>query len=159
MKEILDSYMDGIEYTLVPTSNFYIDEKGNHVNTHCIELQVDSNKVNEACKHISSAWMDPQFFKELGHHSIGKTIEFIPCIKKGIMSCKTFCAALAHQHEFNNNTIGISVVRIGRLKAEGNHINNNNMVSLVKMISGLKDVNGGAIFNSVEPTKLMAAKG
>ena len=53
---------------------------------------------------------------------------------------KTFCAALAQQHKFNNNTIGISVVGMGGLKVEVYH--NNNMVSLVMMISGLKDVNG-----------------
>ena len=156
MKEMLDSYMDGIEYTLVPTSNFYIDGKGNCVNTRCIELQVDSDKVNEACKHISSAWMDPEFLKELGNCLIGKTIKFIPYIKKGIMSCETFLAALAQQHKFNNNTMGISVVRIGGLKVEVNC--NNNMVSLVQMISSLKDTSG-AVFNNVEPTKLMAAKG
>ena len=100
--------------------------------------------------------MDPEFLKELGHYSIGKTIEFIPYIKKGIMSCETFHAALAQQHEFNNNTIDISVVGIGRLKVEVNC--NNNMVSHVKMISGLKDVNGGAVFNRLNLQSLWLPK-
>ena len=157
MKELLDSYMDDIEYTLLPNNNFYIDEKGEHIKTCCVKLQVDSAKANAACDHLASAWMDPEFFKELANHSIRKTIEFIPYVKKGMMMTKVFCTTMKQQHEFNENTIAISVASISRLKVEV--ICHGKMTSLVNMIHKLRDSNGSAIFSGMEPMKFMAEQG
>ena len=76
--------------------------------------------------------MDPELLEELGNQSIGKTIKFIPYIKKNIMLWETFQAALVQQHEFNNNTIGISVIRICGLEVKV--YCDTNMMSMVTMI-------------------------
>ena len=157
MKELLDPYMHDIEYTLLPNNSFYIDEKGNRVNTRCVELQVDSAKANLARDRIASAWMDPNFIHELSHHSIRTSIEFVPYIKKGVMMPEVFRAAMKQQHEFNKNTIAISVLGIGGLEVEIER--HGKPTSLVKMIHELRDSKGSAVFSGVEPTKFTAAEG
>ena len=156
MKELLDLYMNDIEYNLLQNNSFYINEKGNCVNTHCIDLQVDSAMANLARDHIASTWMDPNFIHELSNHLIHTSIEFIPYVKKGIMTPEVFHAAMKQQHKFNKNTIAISVLGIGGLEVKIEC--HGQPTSLIKMIHELRDLRGSTVFSGVEPTKFMAAQ-
>jgi hypothetical protein len=80
------------------------------------------------------------------------------CLKSpGVMTKETFRSALAQQHKFNNNTIGISVIGIGGLEVEVQC--NGTKQTLASMIQGLRTFTGGVVFNGIEPTKLTAAQG
>ena len=70
---------------------------------------------------------------------------------------EVFRAAMKQQHEFNKNTIAISVLGIGGLEVEIER--HGKPTSLVKMIHELRDSKASAVFSGVEPTKFTAAEG
>ena len=157
MKETLDPYMDNIEYSIVPAITFYINEKGERVNTHVTELQVDSAKANDVRDCIASTWMDPSFLEVLANRSIDQSIDFIPYPKKGMMSVEVFCSAVRQQYKFNNRMVTISVIRIRGFEVEVTH--QGHPVTLANLIHGLRDSKGKPIFTSIELTKFTTTEG
>jgi hypothetical protein len=100
MKLLLDGYIPNyIEYNLIMMSMFYITRKGKKVNTHVVEVHVDSKEAKRAKELLSECWQQKAFVKELKERSIGMLIDFIPNIQKGVMEVLTFCKTLHCQIE------------------------------------------------------------
>jgi hypothetical protein len=98
MKLLLDGYIpNDIEYNLIMMSTFYITKKGKKVNTHVVEVHVDSKEAKRAKELLSECWQQKAFVKELKECSIGMLINFIPNIQKGVMEVSTFCETLHRQ--------------------------------------------------------------
>ncbi len=96
MKLLLDGYIPtDIEYNLIMTSTFYITQKGKKVNTHIVEVHVDSKEQKCTKEIFSDCWLKEAFVKELEEYSIGMMINFILNIQKGVMDVPTFRETLA----------------------------------------------------------------
>jgi hypothetical protein len=158
MKLLLDGYIPtDIEYNLITTSMFYITQKGKKVNTHVVEVHVDSKEAKRAKEIFSDCWLKAAFIKELEERSVGMMIDFIPNIQKGVMDVPTFRETLRHQTEFAGNTIAISVEGIGGLEFEINR--QGSLVSLADLVKKLKSDEGTALISRIEPTKFTSDSG
>jgi hypothetical protein len=158
MKLLLDGYIPtDIEYNLIMTSTFYITQKGKKVNTHAVEVHVDSKEAKRAKEIFSDCWLKEAFVKELEECSVGMMINFIPNIQKGVMDVPTFRETLRRQTEFAGNTIAISVEGIGGLEFEINH--QGSLVSLADLVKKLKSDEGTALISGIEPTKFTSDSG
>jgi hypothetical protein len=58
-------------------STFYITKKGKKVNTHVVEVHVDSKEAKRAKELLSECWHQETFVKELKERSVGMLIDFI----------------------------------------------------------------------------------
>jgi uncharacterized protein YaaR (DUF327 family) len=78
LKLLLDGYIpNNIEYNLIMMSTFYITKKGKKVNTHVVEVHVDSKEAKRAKELLSECWHQETFVKELKERSVGMLIDFI----------------------------------------------------------------------------------
>jgi hypothetical protein len=158
MKLLLDSYIpNDNEYTLITMSTFYITEKGKKVNTHVVEVHVDSKEAKCAKELLSECWHQKAFVKELEERSIDILIDFIPNIQKGVMEVSTFRETLRCQTEFAGNTIAISIEGIGGLEVEINH--NGSLALLADIVKKLKSDEGKLLISGIEPTKFTSDSG
>jgi hypothetical protein len=158
MKLLLDGYiLNDIEYNLIMMSTFYITEKGKKVNTHVVEVHVDSKEAKRAKELLSECWHQETFFKELEECSVGMLIDFIPNIQKGVMEVSTFRETLRRQTEFAGNTIAILIEAIGGLEVEVNH--NRSLASLADIVKKLKSYEGKPLISGIEPTKFTSNSG
>jgi hypothetical protein len=132
-------------------STFYITQKGKKVNTHVVEVHVDSKEAKFAKEIFSDCWLKEAFVKELEEPSIGMMINFILNIQKGVMDVLTFRETLHHQTEFAGNTIAISVEGIGGLEFEINW--QGSLVSLADLVKKLKSDEGTALISGIQPMK------
>jgi hypothetical protein len=152
MKLLLDGYIpNDIEYNLIMMSMFYITEKGKKVNTHVVEVHVDSKEAKRTKELLSKCWHQETFVKELKEHSVGMLIDFIPNIQKGVMEVSTFHETLCRQTEFAGNTITISIEGIGGLEVKINH--NGSLASLADIVKKLKSNEGKQIISGIKPMK------
>jgi hypothetical protein len=158
MKLLLDGYIpNDIEYNLIMMSTFYITEKGKKVNTHVVEVHVDSKEAKRAKELLSECWHQETFVKELEECSVGMLIDFIPNIQKGVMEVSTFRETLRRQTEFAGNKIAISIEGIGGLEVEINH--NGSLTSLADIVKKLKSDEGKPRISGIEPTKFTGNSG
>jgi len=158
MKLLLDGYIpNDIEYNLITMSTFYITEKGKKVNTHVVEVHVDSKEAKRAKELLSECWHQETFVKELEERSVGMLIDFIPNIQKGVMEVSTFRETLRRQTEFTRNTIAISIEGIGGLEVEINY--NGSLASLADIVKKLKSDEGKPLISGIEPTKFTSDSG
>jgi hypothetical protein len=158
MKLLLDGYIpNDIEYNLITMSMFYITEKGMKVNTHVVEVHVDSKEAKHAKELLSKCWHQETFVKELKEHSVGMLIDFIPNIQKGVMEVSTFCKTLHRQTEFAGNTIAILIEGIGGLEVKINH--NGSLASLADIVKKLKSDEGKLLISGIKPTKFTSDSG
>jgi hypothetical protein len=152
MKLLLDGYIrNDIEYNLIMMSMFYITEKGKKVNTHVVEVHVDSKEAKHTKELLSKCWHQETFVKELKEHSVGMLIDFIPNIQKGVMEVSTFHETLCRQSEFAGNTITISIEGIGGLEVKINH--NGSLASLADIVKKLKSNEGKQIISGIKQMK------
>jgi hypothetical protein len=157
-KLLLDVYIpNDIEYNLIMMSTFYITEKGKKVNTHIVEVHVDSKEAKRAKELLSECWHQETFVKELEERSVGMLIDFIPNIQKGVMEVSTFCETLRCQTEFAGKTIAISIERIGGLEVEINH--NGSLALLADIVKKLKSDKGKPLISGIELTKFTSDSG
>jgi hypothetical protein len=138
-------------------STFYITEKGKKVNTHIVEVHVDSKEAKRAKELLSECWHQETFVKELEERSVGMLIDFIPNIQKGVMEVSTFCETLRCQTEFAGKTIAISIERIGGLEVEINH--NGSLALLADIVKKLKSDKGKPLISGIELTKFTSDSG
>jgi hypothetical protein len=138
-------------------STFYITEKGKKVNTHVVEVHVDSKEAEHAKELLSECWHQETFVKELKECSVGMLIDFIPNIQKGVMEVLTFCETLRRQTEFAGNTIAISIEGIGGLEVKINH--NGSLASLADIVKKLKSDEGKPLISGIKPTKFTGNSG
>jgi hypothetical protein len=138
-------------------STFYITEKGKKVNTHVVEVHVDSKEAKRAKELLSKCWHQETFVKELKERSVGMLIDFIPNIQKGVMEVSTFRETLHRQTEFARNTIAISIEGIGGLEVEINH--NGSLASLADIVKKLKSDKGKPLISGIELTKFTSDSG
>jgi hypothetical protein len=158
MKLLLDGYIrNNIEYNLIMMSKFYITEKGKKVNTHVVEVHVDSKEAKCAKELLSECWHQETFVKALEEHSVGMLIDFIPNIQKGVTEVSTFRETLRRQTEFAGNTIAILIEGIGGLEVEINH--NGSLASLADIVKKLKSDEGKPLISGIEPTKFTSDSG
>jgi hypothetical protein len=158
MKLLLDGYIQNdIEYNLIMMSMFYITKKGKKVNTHVVEVHVDSNEAKRTKELLSECCHQETFTKELEECSLGKQIDFIPNIQKGIMEVLTFHKTLRCQAEFAGNMIAISIEGIGGLKVEIN--NQGSFASLADIVKKLKSDAGKHLISGIVLTKFMSESG
>jgi hypothetical protein len=158
MKLLLDGYIpNDNEYNLIMISTFYITEKGKKVNTHVVEVHVNSKEAKRAKELLSECWHQETFVKELEECSVGMLIDFIPNIQKGVMEVSTFCKTLRRQTEFAGNTIPISIEGIGGLEVEINH--NGSLASLADIVKKLKSDKAKLLISGIEPTKFTSDSG
>jgi hypothetical protein len=158
MKLLLDGYIpNDIEYNLITMSMFYITEKGKKVNTHVVEVHVDSKEAKCAKELLSECWHQETFVKELEERSVGMLIDFIPNIQKGVMEVLTFCETLRRQTEFAGNTIAILIEGIGGLEVKINH--NGSLASLADIVKKLKSNEGKPLISGIKPTKFTSDSG
>jgi hypothetical protein len=158
MKLLLDGYIPtDIEYNLIMTSMFYITQKGKKVNTHIVEVHVDSKEAKHAKEIFLDCWLKEAFVKELEECSVGMMINFIPNIQKGVMDVPTFRETLRRQMEFAGNTIAISIEGIGGLEFEINR--QGSLVSLADLVKKLKSDEGIALISGIELTKFTSDSG
>jgi hypothetical protein len=151
MKLLLDHYIpNDIEYNLIIMSIFYITKKGKKVNTHVVEVHVDS-------KEAKCCWQQKSFVKELEERSIGMLIDLIPNIQKGVMEVSTFLKTLHRQTKFAGNMIAISIEGIGVLEVKINH--NRSLALLANIVQTLKSDKGEPFISGIEPTKFMSDSG
>jgi hypothetical protein len=138
LSELLNQYfeMEDIEFNLITTGQFYITKDKKKVNTKVVELHVDANDAERTREFLSRLWFDQTFLKEIENHSVGLSIEFIPSIQHGVIDVPTFCECVRCHHEFATNTIGVSIIRIGRLDVSIQHMGTT--VTLAKMIKQLQ---------------------
>jgi hypothetical protein len=135
----------------------YITKKGKKVNTHVVEVHVDSKEAKRAKEVLSECWQQKSFAKELKEGSIGMLIDFIPNIQKGVMEVSTFCKTLCHQTEFAGNMIAISIEGIGGLEVKINH--NGSLALLADIVKTLKSDEGKPLISGIEPTKFTSDSG
>jgi hypothetical protein len=158
MKRLLDGYIPtDIKYNLITTSMFYITQKGKKVNTHIVEVHVDSKEAKHAKEIFSDCWLKEAFVKELEECSVGMMINFIPNIQKGVMDVPTFRETLLRQTEFAGNMIAISVEGIGGLEFEINR--QGSLVSLADLVKKFKSDEGIALISGIELTKFTSDSG
>ncbi len=158
LSELLNLYfkMEDIKFNLITTGQFFINKDKKKVKTKVVELHVHANDAERTRELLSCLWFDESFLQEIEQCSISLSIEFIPSIQHGIIDVPTFCECLHHHHEFVTNTIGVSVVSIGKLNVHIQHLGTS--VSLTKMIKQLQD-NGKPLINGIEPTKYTNSEG
>jgi hypothetical protein len=135
----------------------YITKKGKKVNTHVVEVHVDSKEAKRAKEVLSECWQQKSFAKELKEGSIGMLIDFIPNIQKGVMEVSTFCKTLCHQTEFAGNMIAISIEGIGGLEVKINH--NGSLALLADIVKTLKSDEGKPLISGIKPTKVTSDSG
>jgi hypothetical protein len=158
MKLLLDGYIPSdIEYNLIAMSMFYITQQGKKVNTHVVEVHVDSKEAKRAKELLSDCWHQETFVKELQECSVGMTINFILNIQKGVMEVSTYCETLHCQTEFVQSTIAISIEGIGGLKVEINQ--QGTLASLADLVKRLNNDSGKPLNSGIEPTKYMGNSG
>jgi hypothetical protein len=158
MKLLLDGYIpNNIEYNLITMSTFYITEKGKKVNTHVVEVHVDSKEAKRTKELLSECWHQETFVKELEERSVGMLIDFIPNIQKGVMEVSTFRETLHRQTEFAQNMIAISIEGIGGLEVEINH--NGSLALLADIVKKLKSDEGKPLISGSELTKFTSDSG
>ncbi len=158
MKLLLDGYIPSdIEYNLIMMSTFYITKKGKKVNTHVVEVHVDSKEAKCAKEVLSECWQQKSFVKELKECSVGMLIDFIPNIQKGVMEVLTFCETLHRQTKFAGNMIAISIEGIGGLEVKINH--NGSLALLTDIVKTIKSDEGKLLISGIKPTKFMSNSG
>jgi hypothetical protein len=96
------------------------------------------------------------FLEEIKNCSVGLSIEFIPSIQHGIIDVPTFRKCLRRHHEIATNTIGVSIVRIGRLDVSIQCMGTT--VTLAKMIKQLQH-NGKPLICGIKLTKFTNTEG
>jgi hypothetical protein len=138
-------------------STFYITKKGKKVNTHVVEVHVDSKEAKRAKELLSECWHQETFVQELEELSVGMLIDFIPNIQKGVMEVSTFRETLRRQTEFAGNTIAISIEGIGGLEVEVNH--NGSLALLADIVKKLKSDKGKPLISGIKPTKFTSDSG
>jgi hypothetical protein len=157
MKVLLAEPLDGIEYTLVTASTFFIDKNDKRVKTNVVEIHVASETADSARENLSIAWGDKDFLADLETRH-GLPIMFIPSIQRGVMSVETYREALSQQHEQAKNVVSISVEGIAGLDADI-RLRNGDKTTLSQLVLALEDSNGKKLFSGIEPTKFTYEQG
>ena len=156
MKTLLDPYFPGIEYTLVPVTQFYIkdDEK---YNVKVVELHVDAKFIDQARDNTAVAFMDPAFIQAATQGDTEALMDFIPNIKRGVMSVELYRATLEKHFEFCKNAIGVSINGLG--STDTTITQEGQVYTFIDSLATVQDSNGAAYFTSVEPTKTTDTEG
>jgi hypothetical protein len=149
--------LDGIEYTLVTASTFFIDKNDKRVKTNVVEIHVASESADSARENLSIAWGDKDFLADL-ETCHGLPIMFIPSIQHGVISVETYREALSQQHEQAKNVVSISVEGIAGLDADI-CLRNGDKTTLSQLVLTLEDSNGKKLFSGIEPTKFTYEQG
>jgi hypothetical protein len=148
--------MEDIEFNLITTSQFYITKDKKKVNTKVVELHVNANDAECTRELLSCLWFDQTLLEEIENHSVGLSIDFIPLIQLSVIDVPTFCECLCRHHEFTTNTIGVSIVGIGRLDVSIQHMGMT--VTLAKMIKQLQH-EGKPLICGIKLTKFTNTEG
>jgi len=146
VKESLKKHFKNIEFALIPTNQFFINDN-KCTNVSVIEVHVDAIHADDARISMVDAMDDPDLAAQ----------DFIPNIQKNIMSVETYCNALEQHCIWASDTRALSITGIKALEATFTH--NNHEQTIADAFMNLTDSNDQPFFCSIKPTKLTDSEG